>query len=192
GVAAVLKPNNDTVAHFVLLSQCRFQVVRVDVHPFARHDDVLLAALEIKIPFGIKLAEIASAKPSFVIQHRLQFLTLPVAGGNVGPAHQDFASLIQLDLAPLQHLSDRAPAGVKWMVQRDQRSRLRQAVALNDDETQPAPELLGFRVERRSAGDEGPELPSELIVDSPEAPPASHEVLVFRRLELTLEPRQPA
>ena len=81
---------------------------------------------------------------------------------------------------------------LKGMVQRDERRGLGQAVALNDDEAQPPPELFGLGIERSAAGDEGPELPSELVVDSAEAPPAAHEVLVFRRLELALEARQPA
>src|SRR5664279_4611564 len=165
GVSALLQSDNHAVAYFVLLSQCRFQVLGIDVHPFARDDDVLFTALEVEITFGIEFAQVASAKPTFLAQHRLQFFSLPIAGRDVGAAHQDFSVLVELDLAAFEHFANRALAGAKGMVQRNQRCCLRQAVALNHDETQKPPEFLGFGVEGRAARDEGPKLPSELVVN---------------------------
>src|SRR5664280_597682 len=69
GISALLQSDNHAFAYFVLLSQCRFQVLGIDVHPFARDDDVLFAALEIEIAFGVELAQIAGAKPTFLAQH---------------------------------------------------------------------------------------------------------------------------
>src|ERR1019366_310264 len=176
GVSALLQSDNHAVAYFVLLSQRRFQVLGIDVHPFARDDDVLFTPLEVEITFGIEIAQVASAKPTFLAQHWLQFFSLPIAGRDVGAAHQDFSVLVELDLAAFEHLADRAFAGAKWMVQGNQRCRLRQAVALNDHEAQAPPEFLGVGVKRCTSGDEGPELPSELVVNFAEAPPAPHEV----------------
>src|SRR5664280_3070973 len=148
GVSALLQSDNQAFAYFVLLSQCRFQVLGIDVHPFARDDDVLFAALEIEIAFGVQLAEVAGAKPTFLAQHWLQFFSLPITGSDIGAANQDFAIFIELDLAAFEHFADRAFAGAKRMVQGNQRCRLRQAVALNDHEAQAPPEFFGLGVER--------------------------------------------
>ena len=69
--------------------------------------------------------------------------------------------LVELHLAAFQHFADGTLAGAERMVQRNQRRRFRQAVALNHDEAQPPPELLGLGIERRAAGDERPELPAK-------------------------------
>ena len=113
---------------------------------------------------------------------------LPIAGRDVGAAHQNLAVLVELDFAALEHFADGALAGAKRMVQRDERSGFGETVALDHDEAQAPPEFFGLGIERRAARDEGPELPAELIMNLPESPPALHEVLVFRGLELSLKP----
>ena len=117
GVPSLLQADNHAVAHLVLLSQLRFQVLGINVHPFACNDDVLLAAFEIEIAFGVEFAEIAGAKPTFLAQHRFQLFSLPITSSNIRAAYQDFAIFIQLDLAALEHFADRAPARMKRMVQ---------------------------------------------------------------------------
>ncbi len=188
GIAALFQTDHHAVADLGLLPQRSLQVLGIDVHPFARDDDIFLATLEVEIAFGIELADIAGAKPAFFVQHRLELFCLPIAGSNVGAAHQDFAVLIELDFAAFQHFADRTLAGAKRMVQRNERSGFGEAVALNHDEAKPPPEFFGLGIKRRAAGDEGPELPAELVMDSAESPPALHKVLVFRGCELPLEP----
>ena len=62
------------------------------------------------------------------------------------------------------------------MIDRDERRRLRHAVALYDREAEATPEHLTLGVERRAAGDEGPELPAEVTVDVAERPEALERV----------------
>ena len=180
GVAALVQTDHDTVANLRLQAQRGFQIFGIDVHPLAGDDDVLLAPLKVEIALGVELADVAGAKPTFLVQHRLQLFALPVAGGDVRATHQDLAVFVELHLPAFEHLADRALAGAEGMVQRDERGGFGEAVALNDDEAEAPPELFGFGVQRRTAGDERPELPAEAVVNLPEAPPAADEVLIFR------------
>src|SRR5579862_6872188 len=151
----------------------------MNVHAFASYDDILLASLEVEVAFGVELADVAGVKPALLVEHRLQLLSLPIAGGYIGAAHQDFAARVKLHLAAFEHLADRAAAGAEGMVQRNQRGRLGGTVGLNQKEAEATPECCRLRVERRATGDEGPELPAEAVMNAPETPPAPREVLVF-------------
>src|SRR2546425_2096249 len=73
---------------------------------------------------------------------------------------------------------------MKWMVERDDRRRLGQAVALHDQEAELAPEPLEFRLERRGAADDAPELPAEEPVRGPVAPPAPQEMAAGQHVGL--------
>src|ERR1035441_9381761 len=116
GVASLLQADDDAVAYRGLLAQRILEVLGINVHPLARHDDIFLAALEIKIAFGVEFAKIASAKPTSLAQHRPQFFSLPITSSDVGATHQDFAVLIELNLAALEHFANRAFAGAKGMI----------------------------------------------------------------------------
>ncbi len=185
----MLKWNDHAIPHLGLTTQRGFEVIGINVHAFAVHNDVFLAPAKIEAALGIDFAEIAGAEPAFFVQYRLQLFALPISGSNVGAAHQDFAIVVELHLAAFQHLADGALAGAKRMIERDERSGLRQPVPLDDYEAQPTPELLGRAIKRRPAGDEGPELPSELVVNAAETPPAPDEMLALGGSELLLEPR---
>src|SRR5262249_39969275 len=114
---------------------------------------------------------------------------LPIAGGDVGSAHQNLAGLIELHLAAFQYLADRTLACAERMVEGDQRSGFSQAVTLNDDKAEASPELFGFGIERGAARDEGPELPTKLAVNAAKTPPAADEMLAIRRSKLSFKPQ---
>src|ERR1019366_1201934 len=123
----------------------------VDVHPFARHNDVLLAAFEIQVAVPVERAQVSGAEPAVLCEYRLQLLILPVPSGDIGAAHQDFAILVELHFAAFQHLADGALAGMERGVQRNQRRGFRQSVALDDHKTQPPPEFFRLAVEGRAS-----------------------------------------
>ena len=135
--------------------------------------------LKYKFPCGIELADVASAVPAFFADHRLKFMPGPISGGNAAASDQNFSIWSQLDLAPRQHFSNRPFAQAKGMVHADDRSGFGETVALNYGVTHPSPELFGHAVERRTAADKCPELPSELAMNAPEDPPAEEKVLSF-------------
>src|ERR1700685_1551891 len=65
------------------------------------------------------------------------------------------------------------------MVHTNKRSGLGEAVALNRSVSKASPEFFGVTVEGGSAGDKGPEFPSELTMDAAEDPPATKKVFAF-------------
>ena len=77
------------------------------------------------------------------------------------------------------------------MVQRDDRRGFGQAVALDDDEAEPLPELLERGGERRGADDERPELHAEHPVDAAVAPPARRNRQPRRRIRCRQDRRAP-
>ena len=62
------------------------------------------------------------------------------------------------------------------MIQRDDRRGFGEAVALDHDEPEPAPERLEIGIERRRADDHRPELEAEHPVDAAVFPPAPRPV----------------
>ena len=62
------------------------------------------------------------------------------------------------------------------MIQRDDRRGLGEAVALNHEESEPAPEGLELGIERRRTDDDSPELPAEQPVHAAVAPPSPRPV----------------
>src|ERR1019366_5649851 len=84
---------------------------------------------------------------------------------------QDLAVRSDPYLDAFNRLTDRAPARIERMVQRRNRGRLREPVALDHDIAQFAPEFLQRRIEWRSAHHEAPELPAQTPVYAPVLPP---------------------
>ena len=78
------------------------------------------------------------------------------------------------------------------MIHADDGRGFGEPVALDGGVSQASPELFGHAVERGTAGDECPELPSELAMHAPEDPPAMEEMLSFRRLKAPLKILQTA
>src|SRR5262249_53255869 len=138
-----------------------------------RNDHIFAAPFEIKIAFCVHRAQITGAKPAFSAGHGPEFLALPVLSRHVLTPHQDLATLrIELHLAPGQDLADRPAPHLERMVQADERTGLREPVALYHHVAQPPPELFRVLVERGPAGDDGPELPAKAPAHPAETPPA--------------------
>src|SRR5260370_40250464 len=102
-------------------------------------------------------------------------------GGHAAAANENFSIFRKLDFTPWQDLAEGAAAGVKGMVQADQRSRLGQSVSLDHGVSQAMPEFFGFAIEGGAAAAHGPELPSELAAHVPKAHPPPPDVLAFAR-----------
>src|ERR1700687_1733678 len=184
GVSTALQSYDDAVLHFRIAPQRCFQVFRVDVHSRSRNDDVFLAALEIKISIAIESAQITRAKPSGVhsiARNGAQLAALPGARGNVFSAHQDFAVCIELHFAAFENFADGAAADLERMIYADQRSCLRQTIALNCGESDAPPEQFRIGFKRRAAGDDCPEFPSEAAMNSAKTPHAADHFFVRRR-----------
>ena len=111
----------------------------------------------------------------------------PISGGHSAAADQNFSVGRQFDLASRQYFSNRSLAQPEGMIHADERSGFGEPVALDHGVSQASPEFFGHAVERGTAGDECPELPSELAMHSPENPPALQEMLAFRRLKASLK-----
>src|SRR5690242_3841020 len=78
------------------------------------------------------------------------------------------------------------------MVYRDERSALRETVALDHHKAQTPPELFGVCIEGRSAGDECPELPSREVMNLAKTPPTPDKLLFRRSCKLSLKPSFPS
>src|ERR1019366_9832129 len=170
--------------------QRRFKVFRIDVHACRRDDDVLLAALEIEIPFGIERAQVARVEPPGMIsaaRDRANLTVLPVARGDVLSPHQDFAARIKLHFAAFKYLANRAAPQPERVIHADQGSRFRQTVTLNRGESGASPEEFGTGAERRASGNDGPEFPAEALVNPAETPHAADEFLVCSCVEFAAE-----
>ena len=105
--------------------------------------------LKYKFPSGVERAKVARAKPTRILavpRNREFLAALPISRGDIFSAHQNFAILIQFHFAALEHFSDRARPDAKRVIHADQRSCLRQSVALNRGESDAAPELLHVQV----------------------------------------------
>ena len=175
-----------------MAAQGGFQVLGVDVQALGGDDYALLASLEIEVAVGVERAEVAGVEPFFPALHRLELATVPVTGGDVLAAHQDFATGVKLELASGQGFADGACGQLEGMVDADEGGGFGQAVALDDSEAQALPEDFGVGVEGGAAADEGPELPAQSAVEAAEAPPALVETLVPGGFDLLAEPVQAA
>ena len=136
--------HDNRVADRRLLAQGCFQVFGINIQPRGRHDDVFLTAAEAKIAVGIHLAQVARMQPSFVsLAHRTKSALLPITRGNIFAAHQDFAVRPEPEFPPGKNFTDRSFRGVKWIVQADQRSGFRHAIALHHGVADAFEKILG-------------------------------------------------
>ncbi len=70
------------------------------------------------------------------------------------------------------------------MIERDDRRRLGEAVALHDEEAELAPERFEIRLERRGAAHDAPELPAEETMHGAIPPPAPKKMLAREHVGL--------
>src|SRR5690349_1640523 len=77
-----------------------------------------------------------------------------VTAGDVLAPHENLAILCDADLDAGDRRADRSLAGLEWMIERDDRRRLGEAVPLDHREAHTPPELLEVGRQRRRAHDE--------------------------------------
>ena len=116
-------------------------------------------------PSSASLADVAGVEPAVLERARGVLVRVEVAGRDVLAAHEDLAVGGDLHLDAGDRLADRSLLRAERMIQRDDRRRLGQAVALDHDEPELAPERFELGLERRGADDERPELPAEQPMD---------------------------
>ena len=114
-----------------------------------------------------------------VLRDSESLAVLPISRRDILSAHEDFAVLIQFHFAALEHFPNRASPDTKRVIHADERSRFRQPVALNCRESGAAPESLRFQVQRRAAGNDGPEFPAKPPVNFPESPHAAENLFIL-------------
>ena len=186
-IPVALDSHHHAIPYLRLLPQRLFQILRINIRPTGRDNDLFLAALEIKISGLVQSANVARAVPSGLIQHPMSAACIPVPGSHASAAHQNLAIIRQLHLPTRQHFANRSLAQSKWMIHADQRSRLREPVALNHRVSQPIPEFLGLAVESRAARDHRPEFPAKLPANRAEGPPAAQKMLRLRSREFVVK-----
>src|SRR5262249_10090278 len=133
-------------------------VFRKDVQPLRRDDHLLLAAADVDLPVGADLADVAGVKPAVLEGARGLLGGIEIALRDVLAAHEDLPVGRDPDLDAGDGLANRALPGAERMVEGDDWRRLGEPVALDDHESEFAPERLEIRIERGRADDECPEL----------------------------------
>ena len=133
-----------------LPAQHEFKVRRVNVHAGRGDNDLFFSTFEKQSAFRSNLAHITGGKPAVLCCSRLPVF-LPISRRNVLPAHQNLSVLGQFHFLTTQYFADGAAPLLERVVNADERRRLGHAVALNHGESEPLPELLGIRIERRAA-----------------------------------------
>src|ERR1700722_1910336 len=178
-VSSAVDADDHAIFYLGLSAQRGFQVLGVNVEASRSDDDFFLAALEIEIAGCVEGADVSGAIPALIAGKIVAAGTVPVAGGDAATAHQNLAVRGQLELPAGQHFPDRALAQPEGVIHADQRRRLRQAISLDSGVAESSPEFFGFRVERRTAANEGQKFPSELATDIAEDPPTAQKVLAL-------------
>src|SRR5262249_18831419 len=98
--------------------------------------------------------------------------------------HEDLAVVRNLDLHAADRRADRAFRRVKWMIECDDGRGFGEAVALDNEKSELAPERFEFGIERRRAADAAPDLPPEHAIDFAVPPPSPDERFAFKRIFL--------
>ena len=132
-------------AHAGLSVERLLHVFRKDVQPFRRDDHLLLAAADAQLSCAVDLAHVAGVKPAVPECDARLFRRVEVPARDVLAAHEDLAIVGNLDLDAGDRLADGTLRGVERMVQGDDRRRLGQPIALDDDKTRAVPRRLRAR-----------------------------------------------
>src|SRR6185295_15956454 len=96
-----------------------------------------------------------------------------IARRDVFAAHEDLAIVGDVDLDAADRRAHRPLAGLERMVERDDRRGFGEAVALDHDKPEAAPELFHVWRQRRGTNHERPEFEPEGRVDPAIPPPSS-------------------
>src|SRR5713101_6807346 len=169
GVAAAFEWNDHAIHYAGLFANGSFEVLGIDVETGRCDDHVFFAPAESQVALGVEFAQVAGAQPALLLRGPESSL-FPVAAGNIFTADENFAVFGELKLTAREDFADRSFRRAKRMIQTDQRSRLRHAVALNNGITHALEEVLGFIQKRRATGDHRPKLPPKTAMNAAKHP----------------------
>src|SRR5215470_9561223 len=175
GVAIAFEWNHCAIAHAVLLAQSILQVFWMDIQTRWRDDDILFASAETQIPFCVHFPQVAGIQPA-LFAGRLKGASFPVACRDVFSADKNFAVPGYLEFAAGEDFAHRTFRRTKRMIQADERSSFRHAVALNYGVSHAFEETLRIIRKRRAPGNESPKLPAQSVMDSAKHPGATEEL----------------
>src|SRR5437867_7664843 len=153
-VCIVADTYNCTLANFRKLIEHMLDIFGMNIEPFGRDDRVLLSAAVVQTTFLIHCAEIACVEPSAIVTRRDTFA-----------ANKDLPIGRNRHIQPWQCFAKRTPFCVKRMIHRYNGTCFRQAISLNNDKTEFAPEFLQLGINGCAPGYKSPELPTECRVD---------------------------
>ncbi len=120
---------------------------------------------------AVEFADIAGVEPAIPKRTARLFRRIEVAARHVLAPDEDLAVVGNPDFDAGNRFSDGTFGGVKWMIQRDDRRRFGQPVALDNDESKTSPEGFELGIERRRADNDCPELETEHPVHGAVLPP---------------------
>ena len=165
-VAAAVADQNDVLCAGKQIQELLLDWFRGDIVAGIENNQVFDAPDDAPIPCGIYLALIAGVEPAVTKDTRGFFGAVPVARKKIWAADEDFLAFAENHFHPGDGRTDAAgldmPARV---VQRADACRFRQAVALQNADTQHIEKKLRVPGQRRGATDEGAEMCSEARAD---------------------------
>ena len=140
GTVASIRFDNSYGFDTGLASKCGLEVFGINIETAGGDDDIFLAATEVEVAIGVDGSEISGGEPlGFLMLH---LAVLPGGIGDGFAAHKDFAFIAETDLSAGQDLADGSFRCAERVIEADEGGGLRHAIALNDDETETAPELF--------------------------------------------------
>ncbi|MDD9985441.1 MAG: hypothetical protein OXQ31_04130 [Spirochaetaceae bacterium] len=180
--AVGIQPDHGRVGDRRVGLQHLLHVLGIDVAAVGQDDHVLLAALDVEVALRVQEALVAGLVPLSIERARRLLRRLPVALGDVRPAHQDLAVVGDAHVDARHRPAHRVEAGIVQRVGADHRRRLGGAVALQDVDADQVPLLAQRAVQGGAAGDDGPEAAAEAGVDLAEHAPAQPHRQVLGQL----------
>ena len=146
--------------------QLVLEVLRRDVLPAGRDDDVLLAIRDHEEAVVVEVPDVAGMHEAFVVERRARRLVVAVVAGEDGVrAEQDLAVVGDPDLDAGQRLADGAELEGRRAVDGRGGRHLGEPVALEHEDVDRVEELGDLARERRAAGVRDAQAAAEPLLD---------------------------
>jgi hypothetical protein len=162
-------------------------VFRMDIEARRRDDHLALASDEAEFSLIVLLGQVAGGEPVRFVA--VQCALLPGGAGDHIATDENLAFVGDADIASGKNFANGSLARLEGMVERDERGRLRHAVALNQREAERVPEILELGGQRSAAADERPEFVTEKAMNPAKSPPALPDFFAGRSLNFRRELR---